>query len=62
METLYTLLGTCMFIFLFFSFYEIINLKKEVNKLNGIVKHLLKNISEKVSENIIKFFIYILLS
>ena len=47
METLYTLLGTCMFIFLFFSFYEIINLKKEVNKLNGIVKHLLKNLSEK---------------
>ena len=41
MESLYILLGGCMFIFVLLSFYEMVRLKKEVNKLNGIVKHLL---------------------
>ena len=47
MESLYILLGVCMFIFLLFPLYEVIMLKKEVNKLNGIVNHLLKNHSDK---------------
>jgi len=47
MESLYFLLGTCMFIFIFYFLYEVIKLKKEVNTLHGIVKHLLKNHTEK---------------
>ena len=47
MESLYILLGVCLFIFLFFSLYEVIMLKKEVNKLTGIVNHLLKDHSGK---------------
>jgi len=47
MESLYFLLGTCMFIFIFYSLYEVVKLKKEVNTLHGIVKHLLKNNPEK---------------
>ena len=33
----------CFGIFGFFAIIEVIKLKKEVRKLNGIVKHLLKN-------------------
>ena len=47
MESIYILLGACMFIFLLFSLYELVRLKKDVNKLNGIVNHLLKNHSDK---------------
>ncbi len=47
MESLYYLLGLCMFIFLFYSLYEIINIKKQVNKINGIVEFLLKEKSKK---------------
>ena len=47
MESLYILLGTCMFVFVLFCLYEIVKLKKEINKLNGIVNHLLKNDSDK---------------
>ena len=47
MESLYILLGTCIFVFVLFCLYEIVKLKKEINKLNGIVNHLLKNDSDK---------------
>jgi len=47
MESLYFLLGTCMFIFIFYFLYEVVKLKKEVNTLHGIVKHLLKDHQEK---------------
>ena len=47
MESLYFLLGTCMFIFIFYFLYEVVRLRKEVNTLHGIVNHLLKDHSEK---------------
>ena len=47
MESIYILLAVCMFIFLLFSLYEVVELKKQVNKLNGIVNHLLKDHSDK---------------
>ena len=43
MESIYILLAVCMFIFLLFSLYEIVELKKQINKLNGIVNHLLED-------------------
>ena len=42
MESLYILIGICCGIFVLFSLSEVVTLKKEVNKLNGIVTHLLK--------------------
>ena len=33
----------CFGFFGFFAIIEVVKLKKEVNKLNGIVEHLLKN-------------------
>ena len=33
----------CFGFFGFFAIIEVVKLKKEVRKLNGIVKHLLKN-------------------
>ena len=47
MESLYFLLGTCMFIFIFYFLYEVVKLRKEVNILNGIVNHILKDHSGK---------------
>ena len=47
MESIYILLGTCMFVFLLFSLYEIVKLKKQINKLDGIVNFLLKENKEK---------------
>ncbi len=47
MESLYFLLGTCMFIFIFYFLYEVVKLRKEVNTLHGIVTHLLKDHPEK---------------
>lgn len=38
----FTLIAVCFGIFGFFALTEVIKLKKEVNKLNGIVKHLLE--------------------
>ena len=32
----------CFIIFVLFVIYEVVNLKKEVNKIKGIVNHLLK--------------------
>ena len=37
----------CFGIFGLFALSEVVKLKKEVNKLNGIVNHLLKNIDKK---------------
>ena len=42
MELLYLFL-VCFGFFGFFAIIEVVKLKKEVNKLNGIVEHLLKN-------------------
>ena len=42
MELLYLFL-VCFGFFGFFAIIEVVKLKKEVNKLNGIVKHLLNN-------------------
>ena len=42
MESLYILIGICCGIFVLFSLGEVVTLKKEVKKLNGIVAHLLK--------------------
>ena len=47
MESIYILLGICTFVFLLYSLYEFIMLKKEVNKLSGIISYLLKDHSEK---------------
>ena len=37
----------CFGFFGFFAIIEVVKLKKEVNKLNGIVEHLLKSEHEK---------------
>jgi len=42
LESLYILIGICCGIFVLFSLSEVVTLKKEVKKLNGIVTHLLK--------------------
>jgi len=42
LESLYILIGICCGIFILFSLSEVVTLKKEVKKLNGIVTHLLK--------------------
>ena len=42
MESLFILIAICGGIFLMFAFNEVVKLKKEVKKLNGIVNHLLK--------------------
>ena len=42
MESLYILIGICCGIFVLFALSEVVTLKKEVKKLNGIVNHLLK--------------------
>ena len=47
MESIYILSGTLMFIFILFSLYEIIGIKKELNKIKGIVDFLLKNKKSK---------------
>ena len=36
----------CFGFFSFFAIIEVVKLKKEVRKLNGIVKHLLKNTND----------------
>ena len=43
MESLFFLIAICGGIFFMFAFNEVVKLKKEVKKLNGIVNHLLKN-------------------
>ena len=49
MELLYLFL-VCFGFFGFFAIIEVVKLKKEVNKLNGIVKHLLKNENSNKAE------------
>ena len=51
MESLYILLGSCMFIFVLFCLYEIVKLKKEVYKISGITDFLIKNHSSKKNKN-----------
>ena len=46
MELLNLFLG-CFCVFGVFSIIEVVKLKKEVRKLNGIVEHLLKNEQNK---------------
>ena len=48
MESLYILIGICCGIFVLFSLSEVVTLKKEVKKLNGIVTHLLKQIAPQI--------------
>ena len=48
---LLTLFVLCFGIFSFFVISEVIKLKKEVNKLNGIVKHLLEKNDAKQNQN-----------
>ena len=48
---LLTLFVLCFGIFSFFVLSEVIKLKKEVNKLNGIVKHLLEKNDAKQNQN-----------
>ena len=50
MESL-TLIAVCFGVFGFFALSEVIKLKKEVNKLNGIVKHLLEKEDAKQDQN-----------
>ena len=40
----------CFGFFSFFAIIEVIKLKKEVRKLNGIVKHLLRNEQSRKTE------------
>ena len=47
MESLYTLIGICFGVFILFFISEVIALKKDVKKINGIIKYLL----EKDKEN-----------
>ena len=47
MESLFILIAICGGIFILFAFNEVVKLKKEVKKLNGIVNHLLKNNNPK---------------
>ena len=47
MESLFILIAICGDIFILFAFNEVVKLKKEVKKLNGIVDHLLKNNNPK---------------
>ena len=49
MELLYLFL-ICFGFFGFFAIIEVVKLKKEVRKLNGIVKHLLKNENDNKTE------------
>ena len=42
MGSLFILIAVCGFIFFLFAFNEVVKLKKEVRKLNGIVDYLLK--------------------
>ena len=48
---LLTLFGLCFGIFSLFVLSEVIKLKKEVHKLNGIVKHLLEKKDAKQNQN-----------
>ena len=41
----------CFGFFAFFAIIEVIKLKKEVHKLNGIVKHLLEKEDAKQDQN-----------
>ena len=43
MESIYILILSLMFFFVFYSLYEIVGLKKQINKLNGIVDFLIKD-------------------
>ena len=47
MESLFILIAICGSVFFMFAFSEVVKLKKEVKKLNGIVNHLLKNNNSK---------------
>ena len=49
MESIYLLIGMCLFIFVLFSLKEVVKLRKDINKLNGVVNHLLKKEKEKGS-------------
>ena len=46
----------CFGFFGFFAIIEVIKLKKEVRKLNGIVRHLLKNENETEVESLDDWF------
>ena len=46
MELLYMFLG-CFCVFGVFAIIEVVKLKKEVRKLNGIVEHLLKDAKDR---------------
>ena len=46
----------CFGLFGFFAIIEVIKLKKEVRKLNGIVRHLLKNENEAEVESLDDWF------
>tara|TARA_B100001964_G_C13800019_1_gene408353 strand:+ start:404 stop:562 length:159 start_codon:yes stop_codon:yes gene_type:complete len=47
MESLFILIALCGSIFFMFAFSEVVKLKKEVKKLNGIVDYLLKQSNPK---------------
>ena len=47
----------CFGFFGFFAIIEVIKLKKEVRKLNGIVRHLLKNENEAELESLDDWYI-----
>jgi len=43
LESLYYIIGVCIFMFFLYYVKEIISIKKDLNKLKGIVNHLLKD-------------------
>tara|TARA_Y100001970_G_C14238063_1_gene863140 strand:- start:374 stop:517 length:144 start_codon:yes stop_codon:yes gene_type:complete len=47
MESIYILFISLMFIFIFYSLYEMVGLKKQINRLNGIVDFLIKDKKSK---------------
>jgi len=47
MESIYILFLSLMFIFIFYSLYEMVGLKKQINRLNGIVDFLIKDKKSK---------------
>ena len=48
MESLIKLFGICFGVFFLFSISEVIKMKKSINRLDGIVKYLLKQ--EKIKK------------
>ncbi len=50
MDSLIKLFSICFGMFFLFSLFEVVKMKKEINRINGILKHLLKK--EKIKTDL----------